>query len=351
MIPVSKPHLTFEDAEAVKTCIMTGWISQGARVREFEKAWAAYIGVKHCVMTSSGTTALQLALSALGIGAGHEVIIPDLTFAAVANAVISVGAKPVCVDVDRETWNLLPKKYAKASARVVVHSYGNPCAWIKDMLTDTPLIEDCAEAHGATINGRKVGSFGLMSTFSFYANKIITTGEGGCVCTNDEDLNIKLRLLRDHGMDPEVKYLHHVPGFNYRITDMQAALGLSQLKRIQQELDAREGIAHLYSRKLKSLGFVDSIAPGSVNWLYTALCPEYISRDDLASYLKDHGVETRPMFRPISSFGYINQPRCENAAALSVRGISLPTYNGLAVEAQNEVIRLIKQYVNAPTIH
>lgn len=363
MIPVSKPNLTIEDIEAVKTCVQSGWITQGKRVKQFEDAWAAYTGVKHCIMTSSGTAALQLALSALGIVAGDEVIIPDLTFAAVANAVIAGGATPVCVDVRPDTWNIDPTAIFNAAtgrtkAIIAVHSYGNPIdiEHLKRVTQelDIPIIEDCAEAHGATINGKKVGSFGTLSVFSFYANKVITTGEGGCVCTDNDAFAARLRLLCNHGMDPDVKYLHHVPGFNYRMTDMQAALGLSQLERMGAVLGERELIWVRYNRGLKPLGFIKAFSVEGakrVNWLYTALCPEHVNLERLAAYLKEHGVETRPMFWPISSFTYANQPRCGNAAYLSARGISLPTYNGLTTADQNRIIELIGDYVRDTPIH
>lgn len=365
MIPVSKPFLADSDFESLSKAFKSGWISSiGAELREFEAAFAEYIGVSDCVSTSNGTTALQLALSALDIKHGDEVIIPDLTFAAVANAVIAVGAKPICVDVCFTSWNMdktaaMNAVTEKTKAIIIVHSYGNP--FDIEAITDffnsknIAIIEDCAEAHGAEIRGRKIGSLGLISAFSFYANKIITTGEGGAVLTNDAKIAEKLLVLRDHGMDKNTRFHHLVAGFNYRMTNLQGSIGLSQLKRIDSLIKERDTIAKIYNEGLKNLGFtmakIDDSAR-AVNWLYTTLCPAGIERDELALYLKNNEVETRPMFRPISSFPYIEgQGNNKNAYEISSRGISLPTYNGITEAEQNTVIDLIKDFVVEKNLH
>ncbi len=358
VIPVSKPFLTDDDFGALSKAFKSGWISSiGAELRAFEAAFADYIGVSDCISTSNGTTALQLALSALDITQGDEVIIPDLTFAAVANAVIAVGATPVCADVCARTWNMdaaatMAAATPRTKAVIVVHSYGNPfdVSKIAEFYTDLniPIIEDCAEAHGAEIDGKKVGSLGLMSAFSFYGNKIITTGEGGAVLTNDKAIAQKLRILRDHGMDAKIRFHHTMPGFNYRMTNLQGAIGHSQLNRIKQLIAERDSIAERYHDGLKPLGFAAAEPEGSVkmvNWLHTVLCPKNVDRNALALHLKDQKIETRPMFRPISSFPYItHKNQQKNAAEISMRGISLPTYNGLSHTDQKHVIDAIKDF-------
>ena len=355
MIPISKPMISQDDRRAVLDAIDSGWIgSIGSELRMFEEEFAKYIGSAHCISCSNGTTALQLALSSLGIESGDEVIIPNLTFAAVANSVLAVGAKPVCADVNLNTWNIDVESIASvrtrsAKAIIVVHSYGMPAnvPAILEAFPDLSLIEDCAEAHGASFAGKKVGSRGRLATYSFYANKIITTGEGGCVTTNDSYLAERLKVLRDHGMDPSEKFSHLMPGFNYRMTNIQGAIGRSQLKKIESFIEMRESQEKQYDQNLLQMGFESATILKSskkVNWLYTKLLPLGIDRFELIDFLKKKGIETRPMFNPISSFSYMQQNKKLNLSSsleLSKRGISLPTYNGL----EDHDIRYICQQI------
>ncbi len=239
-----EPWIGRPELARVVRCVKSGWISSiGAEIGEFEARFAALCARRFGVATSNGTTALHLALAALGIGPGDEVIVPALTFVATANAVHYTGATPVFADADPVTWNVDPAAVAKSVTRrtraiLAVHLYGQPA----DMraLASTArragavLVEDAAEAHGARYHGRPVGSLGAVACFSFYGNKMVTTGEGGMVLTSDAKLAARLRLLRDHAMSPKRRYYHTEIGFNYRMTTLQAALGLAQLDRFEE---------------------------------------------------------------------------------------------------------------------
>ena len=255
-ISLAQPQLNGNEYKYLMDAFLSTWISStGKYVTQFEQKFAEYCGVSYGVATSNGTTALHLALAALGIGAGDEVIIPDLTFAATINAVLYTGATPVIVDIEEDSWCIDPEQMQKAitpntKAVIPVHIYGQPCDMgrIIQIAQEHQLyiVEDCAEAHGAEWDHRKVGSFGVISCFSFFGNKVITTGEGGMCITDRKDLNDKMRMLRDHGMSRERKYYHEVIGFNYRMTNMQAAIGVAQLERIDQILDWRLALEDKY---------------------------------------------------------------------------------------------------------
>ncbi len=360
MIPVSQPCLNEDEFQAAQNAVRSGWISSiGSELRAFEDEFSKYLGVKYCVSCSNGTTALQLAFTAAGIGSGDEVIIPNLTFAAVANSVLAVGSIPVSVDVDIESWNISAvkiKNYVneKTKAIVVVHSYGIPVdvLAIKKEFPSLIIIEDCAESHGAEIYNRKIGTLGDISTFSFYANKIITTGEGGCVSTNSEELYQRLKILRDHGMNPQIRFSHIMPGFNYRMTNIQGAIGRSQLLKISEFIAERNIQEQIYDQKLLKLGFERQTRPSEskcVNWLYTRLVPAGWDRDSLISHLKSRQIETRPIFKPINSFPYMHNLSASsgeyhNSISISARGISLPTFNGLSIDQQSYILKVIAEF-------
>ena len=301
--PVAEPEIGEEELKNVVEAVKSGWVSsRGKFIEEFENSFAKYIGVKYGVATSNGTAALHLALAALNIGEGDEVIVPDLTFAATINSVIYVGAKPVIVDINPHYWCIDPDKLEKAitpstKAIIPVHLYGHPC----DMEAITEIaskhnlyvIEDAAEAPGAEYKGRKVGSFGYISCFSFYGNKIITTGEGGMCLTNDRELAEKIRILRDHGMNPVKRYWHDVVGFNYRMTNLQAALGLAQLSKIERFIEKKRKIAEIYAEELSPIEGVvlhpEMPWAKCVYWLYSILMDDgktKVSRDEFAEKLK-----------------------------------------------------------------
>ena len=251
-IPVSQPSIGDKEVTYVSEAVRSGWVSSlGRYIEDFEKQFAAYCGSRYALTTSNGTTGLHLALMAAGVKSGDEVIVPDLTFIATANAVAYIGAKPVLVDVDSETLCISTVAIERAitqrsRAIVPVHLYGHPADMdaINAIAKRHGLIvvEDAAEAHGAEYKGKRVGSFGLCGVFSFYGNKIITSGEGGMITTDNEVLYITAKRLRDHAMSPSRRYWHEEIGYNYRMTNMQAALGLAQLERIEEFLTKRRKI-------------------------------------------------------------------------------------------------------------
>jgi perosamine synthetase len=341
------PSLSGNELKYVEECIVSGWVSsQGSYVQRFEESIASYLGIEHALSTANCTLALQLAIQALDIGLDDEVIVPNFTFGASASAVIQRGGRPVFVDVDAETWTLDPAKVEAAitcrtKAIMPVHIYGHPC----DMPTIMAIarrhglrvIEDCAEALGAEVGGRKVGTFGDVGCFSFFANKVVTTGEGGMLVTNDAALAGRLRLVRDHGMSPERRYWHLEAGTNARLTNLQAAVGVAQMERVEHFLAWRDGLARRYDEELAG---IPGIAPHrsanwarKVCWLYSITVDPGqfgIDRDTLVTRLKEQGVETRPVFAPLDI-----QPAYRGATTasfavshrLGMTGLSLPTGN------------------------
>lgn len=274
MIPVCEPFLTGKELQYVDDCLKTNWISSaGKYIAEFEKGFAAYCKVKYGIATTNGTTALHLALATLGIGKGDEVIIPTFTMAACAFSVIYTGAKPVLVDSEPETWNMdvgqIERKVTpRTKAIMPVHIYGHPCDMDPIMNIARKhhlyMVEDAAEAHGATYKGKMTGSMSDIGSFSFYANKIITTGEGGMIVTDDEKLAERARRLKDQAFSRERRFLHTDLGFNYRMTNVQAAIGLAQLESIDRFVEMRRKNASLYNRLLK--GVPGITLPVEKNW-------------------------------------------------------------------------------------
>ena len=259
-LPVASPDLNGNEFKYLVDAFMSTWISsRGEYINKFESSFSSYSDCKYGIAVSNGTAALHLALVALGIGIGDEVIVPDLTFAATINAVLNANATPVIVDIERDSWCIDPTEIERAitpktKAVIPVHLYGQPCDMHSIMRIakthNIRVIEDCAEAHGATFSGRKVGSFGDIGCFSFYGNKIITTGEGGMCTTNTHELDDKMRVLRDHGMSRTKKYWHDMVGFNYRMTNLQAAIGLSQFERIDTMHENRKSYEDSYKKIL-----------------------------------------------------------------------------------------------------
>jgi perosamine synthetase len=307
------------------------------------------------VATSNGTAALHLALVALGISKEDKVLVPSLTFVAAANTVIYTGAKPEFVDSNPEYWCMDPSSIeekidSRTKAIVAVHLYGHPCDMdeIMRIAQDHELyvIEDCAEAHGAEYRGRKVGLFGTISCFSFYGNKIITTGEGGMCLTDDEELADRMRMLRDHGMSPNRKYWHEVVGFNYRMTNLQAALGVAQLKKIDRLIKKKMQIAADYKRLIKRelSGFV--LAPEmpwakNVYWLYSVLVEKDL-RDRIIEQLGTKGIETRPFFYPLHKLPpYRSSLTLPVAEELSARGLNLPSGSKLSRSQVEDVVEAL----------
>jgi perosamine synthetase len=341
LIPVYEPWIGRAELARVSRCVRSGWISSiGKEIPEFESRFAGFCGARHGVACSNGTTALHLALVALGIGPGDEVIVPALTFVATANAVRYVGATPVFADVDPVSWNMAPGAVqaavtSRTRAIIVVHLYGQPAdmAPLKAIARRARafLIEDAAEAHGATYHGKTVGSFGDLACFSFYGNKMITTGEGGMVLTDSARLDARLRLLRDHAMSPKRRYYHPEIGYNYRMTTLQASLGLAQFDRLPQIIARKRKIAARYRKRLAGLPL--QLPPQipeteNVHWMFSVVLPASlrISRDTVGRELLARGIDWRPFFVPLTDLPpYRSGGKFPVAAFLGKRGINLPS--------------------------
>lgn len=349
VIPIAVPLLDGNEKAYVLDCLESTWISSiGKYVERFESAFAEYCGVRHALTCSNGTTALHLALLALGVGPGDEVIVPTLTFVATANAVSFCGARPVLVDSEPETWNLDP---ALVEARIgprtkgiiVVHLWGHPAnvAPLREIARRRGLflLEDAAQAHGAVYRGARVGSLADVGAFSFFGNKIVTTGEGGMVTTDDTALAERMRLLRSQGMDPQRRYWHPIIGYNYRMTNVAAAIGLAQLERIEDLLGRRREIAAWYRHELAGVPGLswqaDTEWARHAWWMVTPLMDldSPAVREDIIPQLARRGVEARPVVYPVHE-----QPpyapdvageRFPVAERVARRGINLPTWVGL----------------------
>lgn len=358
-LPVAAPALGGNELRYVMECVLTNWISsQGRFVTEFERAFAKFSGVKHGVAVSNGTVALHLALVIAGIGPGDEVIVPTLTFVATANAVRHAGATPVFVDSERNTWTIDPlqvekKITARTKAVIPVHLYGHPADMdpIMELARRHQLfvIEDAAEAHGAMYKGKRVGSIGHIGCFSFYGNKIITTGEGGMLTTHDDRLADQARILRDHGMSRIRKYWHEIVGFNYRLTNLQAAVGVAQIERIEMILDQRAAIAARYGDLLTGDDRLELPVQASwaerVTWIYSLLLKEGVPRDAVMTTLDTQGIDVRPMFYPIHLMPpYATGEKFPVAETLSRQGLSLPTWVPMG---QEEIGRVCTALQNA----
>lgn len=344
---VSQPTLAGNERKYVLDCLDTNWISSnGKYIAKFEEAFARFCGVRHAVATNNGTTALHLALVALDLKPGDEVIVPTVTFIATANAVRYCGATPVFADVCADTLNIDPieivKKVGPRTRGIIpVHLYGHPADMeaINEIARKHGLwvLEDAAEAHGAEVHERRVGGLGRCAIFSFYGNKIVTTGEGGMVTTDDDDLAAKLRLFRGQGMDPNRRYWFPVVGYNYRMTNIEAAIGLAQIESVDQALADRKQIAKWYD---DILGYhqgdislpVQHEWAKHVYWMYNILLREggERRRERIMLQLDKAGIETRPTFFPM----HVLPPYREDgdfpiANLWAPRGISLPTHRDL----------------------
>jgi len=359
-ISVAEPAFDEKELEYVTKCVLSGWVSSGGEfTTQFEKMMADYCNAKHGIVCSSGTTALHLVLLVAGIGPGDEVIVPTLSFIATANAVTYTGAKPIFVDSERETWNIDPSQIEqvitpKTKAIIPVHLYGQPADM--DPILEIALkyklyvFEDAAEAHGAKYKGKKVGAIGDAGVFSFFGNKIITTGEGGMIVTNDDQIAEQSRLLRDHGMSKERRYWHTALGYNYRMTNLQASLGVAQMEKIDLIVQKKKEIAECYSEYLKDLAGIvlppDMDWSTNVYWLYTIL----INKDEfgtdvegVAQSLEEAGIDTRPVFPPIHTQPIYNTGQCLPVSeSISKIGISLPSAPSLQKAKIKDITEIIK---------
>jgi perosamine synthetase len=365
MIPVFEPSVGEDEVEAVAAAVRAGEISGsfGESIPRFEQEFAAYVGSSHGVAVTSGTTALQLAVAAAGIGEGDEIVISASTNIASALAAYHNGSVPVPVDVEPDTWNIdldLVEAQIRPTTRAImpVHLFGHPVDMDRLMELarehDLVVIEDCAESHGATVRGRMTGSFGELSCFSFYANKIITTGEGGMVMTDDAELAERLRLLRNLAFQ-KPRFFHEEAGFNFRMTGMQAALGRVQLRKIDRMIDEKRRVAATYNRLLAELPGIQTPVERdwarNVYWMYSIVVGDDfgVSRDELMATLQSRGIETRTFFCPLNMQPCLQRQRgfrevpSPVAAELWRTGLYLPS----SISLSDEIIATIVEEIDA----
>lgn len=354
-IAVTNPLFDEDEIELLNECIVSGWVSSGGPfITKFEGMMAEYCGTKYAISCSSATSGLHLALLSNDIGPDDEVIVPSLTFIATANSVSYTGATPVFIDSEIDTWNIDPDLIAdaitpKTKAIIPVHLYGQPADMDKinniAKKHDLLVIEDAAEAQGAKYKGKMVGSLADVAVFSYFGNKIITTGEGGMIVTNDADIAEKCRILRDHGMSKNRRYWHEVIGYNYRMTNMQAALGVAQMGKIDKIILRKKEIAQEYEKHLENIPGVTLPVnmpwADNVFWLYTILIDESVMGhgiEKIMAKLKEFEIDSRPIFPPIHTQPvYKNNQSLPVAEKISSIGVSLPS----APEIKNDDIKKV----------
>lgn len=370
-VPVNVPVLNGNERKYLLDCIDTGWISSsGAYIEKFEKGMAEYVGVKHGISVCNGTAALEAAVLGLNLEKGSEVIMPDFTIISCAQALVKANLIPVTVDCDLDTWNMDVTKIEekitnKTKAIMVVHIYGIPCDMypVLDLAKkyNLKVIEDAAEAHGLTYDGKMCGSFGDVSIFSFFPNKHITSGEGGMIMTNDDDIATRVRKIRNLFFDPDRKYIHEEIGSNYRMTNMQAAVGLAQLEHIEPTLIKKRKIGEFYQHELcclkdkillpvRKIKYADNIY-----WVFGLVIKDKnVSADVVMAKLKEMGVETRHFFYPmhkqpcLEKLGYFDKKdedslEYENANYIAEHGFYIPSGVGITEKEQKYVVDCLKK--------
>lgn len=372
-IPISLPATGEEEWQALQEPVMSGWLTQGPKVAAFEKAFAELHGVKHAIATTSCTTALHLILAALDVGPGDEVIVPSFTWVATANVVLYCGATPVFVDIDPQTYNMdsgkVAEKITKGTKAIIpVHLFGLPSDIdaISEVAGDIPLVEDAACAAGSSYKGRTAGSLGTAGAFSFHPRKSITTGEGGMVTTNDDNLAEKINMLRNHGASISEEQRHKGPkpyilpdfnllGYNYRMTDLQGAVGMVQLSKLNMFIEERQKWAEYYAAKLADLDWlaVPVVPKGCRHgWqAYVCMVDEKrspMSRNEIMEHLQSLGISTRPGTHAVHMLNYFRQkygfnaeefPRSRDAYLYS---IALPLHNRMTEEDYEYVVQVLK---------
>ena len=359
-IPVYRPALHGNEKKYVDECLDSTWISsKGKYVQKFEDNFAKYTGVKYAVSVCNGTVALHTALLALDIGPGDEVIVPTLTYIASVNSITYTGATPVFVDSLKDTWQVDPedvlrKISSRTKAILAVHLYGHPCDLYQlgqiAKKNHLFLIEDCAEAIGSLYKGKHVGNFGNIATFSFFGNKTITTGEGGMVTTNNKILAAKTSHLKGQGLAKNREYWHDIIGYNYRMTNICAAIGLAQLEQINKLIAKKIKIAHWYIQGLRGTPAIVQPETGPVRhsyWMVSILVDKPSQRNLLRQALAKAGIETRPLFYPIHMMPMYRAKRFPVAEDLNQRGITLPSFPDLTHRDVQKICAVIKGFFNA----
>ena len=361
-IPVNEPLLNGNEKKYLCECIDTGWISsEGPFVKEFEQKMSASVNRKYGIAVSNGTAALEIACQALDIGEGDEVIMPAFTIISCAMAVTKLGATPVLVDSDMNDWNMLvddieAKITDKTKAIMMVHIYGLPVQVDKVLQLakkyNLKVIEDAAEMHGQTYNGKPCGSFGDISTFSFYANKHITTGEGGMVMTDDEQLAERCRLIRNLCFRKDIRYVHDEISDNYRFTNMQAAVGLAQLERLEEFIEIKRNMGKFYTEELRGvkglrLPVEKTSYADNIYWVYGLVLDEDINIDNrqMQKLLANEGVGARTFFwcmheQPVyQKKGLFAGEKYQNAEYLARKGFYIPSGLALNKEQMSQVVK------------
>ncbi|OGH06077.1 MAG: hypothetical protein A2W22_04135 [Candidatus Levybacteria bacterium RBG_16_35_11] len=350
-IPLTEPYIAGNEIKYVNDCIRSTWISGGKYVKIFEEKFSKFCKTKYATSVTSGTAALHVALYALSLGTKDEVIIPDLTYVASSNAVTYTGAKPVFVDVNKETGTIDPEKIEekiskRTKAIIAVHLYGHPCDMdiINEIARQHKLIviEDACEAHGALYKSRPTGSLSRAGCFSFFGNKTITTGEGGMIVSNDKKLIEKINYLKFHSMTKKNYYYHDSIGFNYRLTNLQSAFGLAQLEKVQEVLKKKRKNAEIYNLLLKDIDEVrlpvEKNWAKSSYWLYSIVLRKKGLRNKLIKALRKKNIDTRPFFIPMHALPMFRQKGdFRNSSFLSENGMNLPS-SPLLEENQIEFI-------------
>lgn len=355
-IPVYKPLIEGNEIKYVNECLASGWISsRGKFVEQFEQGFSDYLGEVYSTSVSNGTVALHLALHTLGIGCGDEVIVPTLTYIASVNSIKLVGATPVLVDAEPSTWNIDCKKIEekiniKTKAILAVHLYGAVCDMeaLQNICKRHKLflIEDVAEAFGSTLHGRFAGTFGDIATFSFFGNKTITTGEGGMLVSKYNHLIQRANFLKSQAVSREKEYWHDEIGFNYRMTNICAAIGLAQLEVAEEIIKKKRILASMYKEALNDVQvkFQDErVNTRHSYWMVSILTVDKSSRDNLRLHLKNEGIETRPLFYPVHKMPtFYNEEPMVVSESLSDRGLNLPSWPGLSEDEVEFICNCIK---------
>ena len=369
VIAVSQPDLSDLERRYLIEAFDSSWISSKGRfVAEFEARFAAFTGTSHAISCANGTCALHLAMLALDIGPGDQVIVPEMTYVSTANAVRYVGAEPVFADCDPDTWNVDPASVRRllgdrTKAIVAVHLLGVPAdlTSLRQIANEGKcrLIEDAAETPGALWDGNRIGSVGDISTFSFYGNKMITTGEGGMVCTKDDGLAARVRRLRGQGADPRRHYWFDEIGYNYRMTNLACAIGLAQLERFEQTAARRGEVRSWYEAASSELGAFVSLqrCPDEATpawWIVGAVLKDVVNadRESVRQHMEQAGIETRPFFPALSSLpiyeGCRTDDGCRVARCLGERGIMLPTHTKLSRDEVDYVVDAMRAAIEQP---
>lgn len=363
MIPISKPYIGNFEKKFLFQEVKDGWISsRGKKIQQFENQLSKFLNVKYSISCSNGSAALILALKALDIKKGDEVIVPDISFGATINAVINVGATPVISEINIKDWCLDTKSLEKrinkkTKAIIAVHLYGQPCD-MKKLLQlkrkyDLFIIEDAAESFGSKANGKYTGTIGDIGCYSFFGNKIISTGEGGCCVTQKKKLAERLILFKNHGMSDKKRYYHYLVGYNFRMTNLQASLGVAQLKNYHKFKKKRKFIENFYDKSFRNISnFVqqnESSFTKRVCWLYTAI---FFGSDltKVRQFLGKYKIDTRRVFYPYHSMPIYKKyvPKNfdrKNSIILHKHGLSLPTYYEIKVNDLKKVSTKVKEFL------